>query len=171
MEDHSPRERYGSAAANCMRSAYADARVEALRRGDRKIGTEHLALAVLRDPMCAHALGRTVEDGRAALESLDQDALKAVGIEASACTAPPIIPTGSRERLPLTPTAKSALHNAAKAAGRRIVSGHILCALLSRERPDSAAELMAKLGVDTQAVRAQLGDLLDTAARSPVDLI
>ena len=47
-----------------------DANAEARRRGDRTVGTEHLALALLADPdsMTARALGVSVADARAAIE-------------------------------------------------------------------------------------------------------
>src|ERR1700679_1299175 len=100
---------------------YGDAREEARRRGDRKVGTEHLILGLLRDPVLARALGSDLQAARDVLDTLDHDALAAVGIGA-AFNAPPIAidepikgpsrPTLKavlRERLPMTPTAKKAL--------------------------------------------------------------
>jgi len=68
---------------------YIDAREEARRRGDRKVGTEHLILALLREPVLAQALGCDLQTARDALDAMDHDALAAVGIGA-AFNAPPI---------------------------------------------------------------------------------
>jgi hypothetical protein len=62
---------------------YIDAREEARRRGDRKVGTEHLILGLLREPLLAQALGCDLQTARDALDAIDQDALAAVGIGAS----------------------------------------------------------------------------------------
>src|SRR5882757_4838735 len=58
------------------------AREEANLRGDRRIGTDHLLLALLHDEAAppARALGVTLTDGRDALASLDREALASLGI-------------------------------------------------------------------------------------------
>jgi hypothetical protein len=58
-------------------STYIDAREEARRRGDRKVGTEHLLLGLLREPVLAQALGCDLQTARDALAALDHDALAA----------------------------------------------------------------------------------------------
>ena len=70
-------------------STYIDAREEARRRGDRKVGTEHLILGLLREPALAQALGCDLQTARDTLDAMDHDALAAVGIGA-AFNAPPI---------------------------------------------------------------------------------
>jgi ATP-dependent Clp protease ATP-binding subunit ClpA len=52
---------------------YRDATAEARRRGDRRVGTEHLALALLADPesVTARALGVSLTAARDALRALD----------------------------------------------------------------------------------------------------
>ena len=50
-------------------STYIDAREEARRGGDRKVGTEHLILGLLREPVLARALGCDLQTARDALEA------------------------------------------------------------------------------------------------------
>jgi hypothetical protein len=150
---------------------YIDAREEARRRGDRKVGTEHLILGLLREPVLAQALGCDLQTARDALDGMDHDALAAVGIGA-AFNAPPIPidepikrpprPTFKavlRDRLPLTPAAKTALEKSYKEIRRRHQTGpqQVLLTVLELEPPDPAAELIAALGVDRAAVRQRLG--------------
>jgi ATPases with chaperone activity, ATP-binding subunit len=107
-------------------STYIDAREEARRRGDRKVGTEHLILGLLREPVLAQALGCDLQTARDALDAMDHDALAAVGIGA-AFNAPPIpidepikrpsrptLKAVLRDRLPMTPAAKTALEKSYK---------------------------------------------------------
>ena len=56
---------------------------EARRRGDRRLGTDHLLLGLLHDEdsRAARALGVSLADARAASDALDVAALAAVGIE------------------------------------------------------------------------------------------
>ncbi len=53
---------------------------EARRRGDRRTGTDHVLLALLEDPSIEAVLGVSLQQARQALESLDQEALGAVGL-------------------------------------------------------------------------------------------
>ncbi len=151
-------------------STYIDAREEARRRGDRKVGTEHLILALLREPVLAQALGCDLQTARDALDAMDRDALAAVGIGAR-LNAPPIpidepIRPPSRpmikavlgERWPMTPAAKKALEETWKERRRgHIPTQRVLLTVLELEPPDPAAELIAALGVDRAAVRQRLG--------------
>lgn len=153
-------------------STYIDAREEARRRGDRKVGTEHLILGLLREPGVVQALGCDLQTARDALDAMDRDALAAVGLGA-AFTAPPIpidepirrssrptLKAVLRDRLPLTPAAKAALERAYKEIRRR---GHhdgpqqVLLTVLDLVPPDPAAQLIAALGVDRAAARQRLG--------------
>ena len=150
---------------------YIDAREEARRRGDRKVGTEHLILGLLWEPVLAKALGCDLQTARDALDAMDHDALAAVGIGA-AFTAPPIpidepikrpprptLKAVLQDRLPMTPAAKAALEKSYKEIRRGHHSGPqpVLLTVLELEPPDPAAELIAALGVDRAAARQRLG--------------
>ena len=152
-------------------STYIDAREEARRRGDRKVGTEHLILGLLREPVLAQALGCDLQTARAALDAMDHDALAAVGLGA-AFNAPPIpidepisrpsrpaLKAVLRDRLPMTPAAKRALEDSYKERrrGHDIRPQQVLLTVLELDPPDPAAELIAALGVDRAAARQRLG--------------
>ncbi len=152
-------------------STYVDAREEARRRGDRKVGTEHLILGLLREPALAQALGCDLRTARDALDAMDHDALAAVGIGA-VFNAPPIpidepikrpsrptLKEVLRDRLPMTPAAKRALEEAYKEVrrGHHDFPQQVLLTILELAPPDPAAELIAALGVDRAAVRQCLG--------------
>ncbi|WP_045878779.1 Clp protease N-terminal domain-containing protein [Pseudofrankia sp. DC12] len=81
--------RFGPGAREVIGSAVAEARL----RGDRRIGTEHLLLGVLRHPDtdAARALAVDLADARGALAALDREALAVLGIDVSPELA---IPTG-----------------------------------------------------------------------------
>jgi len=123
-------------------TTYIVAREEARRRGDRKVGTEHLLLALLSEPDLSGILDVTIEEARTAL-----DALRAV----------------LKGRLPMTPTAKRTLEASSKGTrrgrarpGTRYVAKNVLAALLELERPDPAAELLVGLGLEPAAIRERL---------------
>jgi Clp amino terminal domain, pathogenicity island component len=151
-------------------STYIAAREEARRRGDRKVGTEHLLLALLSEPELAGILDVTVEEARAALDALDLEAFAAIGLDAR-LDLPPLPSTPLAElprkptfravlkgRLPMTPTAKKALQASRTGPRRRptFAAEDVLAALLELGRPDPAAELLAGLGVDPAAIRERL---------------
>lgn len=151
-------------------STYIDAREEARRRGDRKVGTEHLILGLLRDPVRAQALGCDLQTARDALDAMDRDALAAVGIGA-AFNAPPIpidepikrssrstLKAVLRDHLPATPAAKTAMEESNKEIRRshQTFPQQLLLTVLELEPPDPAAELIAALGVDRAAARQRL---------------
>ncbi len=71
-------------------ATYYDARDEAIRRGDRTIGTEHLVLALLIDPgsPTARALGCDLDSARRALDALDSRALAAIGVQPGVTAGP-----------------------------------------------------------------------------------
>jgi len=124
-------------------ATYIAAREEARCRGDRRVGTEHLLLALLLEPDLASVLGEEpVPAPRTGLAR--RPTLKAV----------------LQGRLPLTPTAKKALEVSWKATRRgRLQLGetYLLASLLELERPDPAAELLAHLGIDQATARKRLG--------------
>jgi len=153
-------------------STYIDAREEARRRGDRKVGTEHLVLGLLSEPGLAQALGCDLQTAREALDAIDRDALAALGIGAT-FNAPPIpideqakrpakptLKAVLHDRLPMTPAAKRALEETYKEKrhGHYVRPQQALLTVLALEPPDPAAELMAALGVDRAAVRQRLGE-------------
>jgi ATP-dependent Clp protease ATP-binding subunit ClpA len=136
---------------------YREASAEANRRGDRRVSTEHIALAMLLDPdsETARALGISLESARAVLETLDREALTSVGI--NVINNPPVISGRVGERLRLTPAGRAVFTGLRReGAGERLGVKHVLLALLSRERPDPAAELFHAIGVDRTQVRNRL---------------
>ncbi|MGO9875850.1 MAG: Clp protease N-terminal domain-containing protein [Acidimicrobiia bacterium] len=148
-------------------TTYIAAREEARRRGETRVGTDHLVLGLLHDLEIVSVLGVTLTAARDAVGSLDRCALAAVGIAAD-LDAPllperelPNRPTAKavfKDRLPLTPAAKNALRTAARPMRRRqhITPQQLLLALLDRDALDPAATLLARLGVDVAAVRQRL---------------
>jgi ATP-dependent Clp protease ATP-binding subunit ClpA len=141
----------------------ASATEEARRRGDRRIGTDHLLLGLLHDEdsPAAKALGVSLADARAAWDALDVAALAAAGIQVGALGEGPPAPFG-RRLPPLTSGAravfKRAIDEARPARSGRIDTTHFLLALLLLQRPDPAAELLGALRVDPAAVRRRLAD-------------
>jgi hypothetical protein len=147
------------------------AREEAQGRGDRRIGTEHLLLGLMREPELAQALGADADAARETLAELDRDALAAVGID-PAIDAPavargddatrrqrPSVRELLQPRVRLTPAAANALRAASRGMrrGRKPDARRVLLALLELEPPDPANALLAALGVERGAVRAALG--------------
>jgi len=140
-----------------MGRVYIDATNEARRRGDRRVDTDHVALAMLCDPTTevAQALAVGLDTARATLRLLDLEALARLGIDASS-VEPPAEPR-STERLRLTPAARAVFTSLRSvAAGERIGRKHVLLALLARQHPDPAAELFDALRIDRNAVRQRL---------------
>jgi hypothetical protein len=135
-------------------ATYYDARNEAIRRGDRTIGTEHLVLALLTDPAspAAKALGRDLDSARLALDVLDSQALAAIGVPPGITAGP--VAVRATGRLRLTPAAKAVVTGIRDARKNREAGLEIvLNALLELPRPDPAAELLAALGVDGRTAR------------------
>jgi hypothetical protein len=154
-------------------STYLDAREEARLRGDRKVGTEHLAVALLMEPKIASAFGADPPAARAALHEMDRESLAALGLDVAleqaspapvsrerAPRRPSIKMLLNRDRLALTPAAKEVLRESSRdmrRPGRRHPGPeHVAVALLERRAPDPAAELFAVLGVDPAAARESL---------------
>lgn len=134
---------------------------EAHRRGDRRIGTEHLLLGLLQDPagVSARALGVDLEEARSAADGLDRAALAAVGVDLGDLGPAPLV-ARTRRRPPLTSGARAVLvrgvREARSAGARRIDSRRLLLAVLACERPDPAAELLVALGVDVVEARERV---------------
>jgi ATP-dependent Clp protease ATP-binding subunit ClpA len=147
----STKERFG------LGRIFQDATEEALRTGDRRVGTEHVLVALLMDgdSVAARALGTDVDQARDGLRELDRRALLVVGLNGP--------PPGSaltrrrRERLRLTPAAKELFKGTrAKTHGDRFGVRHILLLLLGLRSPDPAAELLDHLGIDREQARERL---------------
>jgi ATP-dependent Clp protease ATP-binding subunit ClpA len=136
---------------------------EACRRGDSRIGTEDLLLAILQDEdsVAPRVLGTDLQQARAALEQLDAEALHAVGVEIE--TLPPPVPTLSSRRPPLTSGARAALHRAVlrvrERDGRAAGTADLLFGLLTNRRPDAAARLLTASAVEQHAALARLEEL------------
>ena len=149
---------------------YLRAGEEARRRGDRRSGTDHLLLALFEDPSLEAVLGVSLQQARQALESLDREALGALGL-GSGIDAPalpmravPKKPTlrdiiMQKDRLRMTPAAKKVLEKASKPNRRRlyVTAQQVLAQILTLRPPDPAAVLLGALGVNTSEVRRRLG--------------
>ena len=147
---------------------YLRASEEARRRGDRRTGTDHLLLALLEDPSIEVALGVSLQQARQALESLDQEALSALGLGSG--TDAPALPMravpkkprirdiAQKDRLRMTPAAKKVLEEAVKPNRRKlqVTAQQVLAQILTLQPPDPAAVLLGALGVNTSEVRRRL---------------
>jgi ATP-dependent Clp protease ATP-binding subunit ClpA len=147
--------------ADARKIVLTSAAEEARRRGDRRLGTDHLLLGLLHDqdsPVAA-ALGIDLESARTALDALDRAALSAVGVNVDHLAQPPR-PVHARRLLPLTSGARAVIKRTVeethRTKSRRIETRQFLLALLERERPDPAAELFEALKVDRSQVRSRL---------------
>jgi hypothetical protein len=151
---------------------YLRAGEEARRRGDRRAGTDHLLLALLEDPAIEVVLGVSLQQARQTLESLDHEALDAMGL-GSGTDAPPLpmraVPTkptlrdiAQKDRLRMTPAAKTVLEKASKPNRRRlqITAQQVLAQILTLQPPDPAAVLLGALGVNTSDALRELGPAL-----------
>jgi hypothetical protein len=133
---------------------------EAGRRGDRRVGTDHLLFGVLHDAAVAESVGVGDSAARAFADDLDRVSLAAVGIDVG--TFGQLAPAVGAARLPFTSGAKVALKRtlaltvAEKA--RRIQARHLLLALLERNEPDPAAQIITGLQMDKQNTRIALLD-------------
>ena len=134
-----------------------DASAVARSRGDRRVGTDHLVVAVLTgaDRIAADALGSDRETAYQALCELDRQALAAVGI-AGVDVGP--APAVAGRRLPLTPGALAVFTGLGRLSrGERTGVKHVVLALLARRPPDPAAALLDALRIDRAGARQRLG--------------
>ena len=147
---------------------YMRASEEARRRGDRRTGTDHVLLGLLEDPSIEAVLGVSLQQSRQALESLDQEALGALGM-VFGTDAPPLpmraVPkkprlrdVAKKDRLRMTPAAKKVLEEAVKPMRRKtqVTAQQVLAQILTLQPPDPAAVLLGALGVNTPEVRRRL---------------
>jgi hypothetical protein len=122
-------------------------------------------------------LGVSLQQAREALESLDRQALGALGLGAGA-DAPPlpmravprkprITDVAKKDRFRMTPAAKKVLEQAYKPRGHRklqVTGPEVLAQILALQPPDPAAALLGALGVNTSDVLRELAPAL--AARA-----
>lgn len=149
---------------------YLRASEEARRRGDRRTGTDHILLTLFEDPSIEVVLGVSLEQARQALESLDREALGALGLGSGTDTDAPPLPTRALPKKPtiraviekdrprLTPAAKKVLQEAVKPNRRKtqVTAQQVLAQILTLQPPDPAAVLLSALGVNTSEVRRRL---------------
>jgi hypothetical protein len=148
---------------------YLRASEEARRRGDRRTGTDHLLLGLLEDPSIELVLGVSLQQARQALESLDQEALGALGM-GFGTDAPPLpmraVPKKptiravmKKDRFRMTPAAKKVLEAAVKPNRRKtqVTAQQVLAQILTLQPRDPAAVLLGALDVNTPEVRRRLG--------------
>ena len=147
---------------------YLQASEEARRRGDRRTGTDHLLLALLEDPSIEVVLGVSLQQARQAHESLDHEALAALGLGSG--TDAPALPmhvvpkkprfrdVARKDRFRMTPAAKKVLEHAVKPSRRKsqVTAQQVLAQILTLQPPDPAAVLLDALGVNTSEVRRRL---------------
>lgn len=149
---------------DARKAVLAAAAAEAWRRGDRRLGTDHLLLGLLRagDPVIIRAIGVSLDDARSAASDLDRAALAAVGVQAAGPAHAGGLPEppGSTRLPPLTSAARAVLKRAADKARTGPLPGlqqrHVLLAVLSLEPPDPAAQLLAALGVQPWEARNRM---------------
>jgi ATP-dependent Clp protease ATP-binding subunit ClpA len=157
--------------AQSTKAALEGAHNEAERRGDRRIGSDHLLIALLQDDATAQFVGVSADAARAAADELDRSALSAIGLTVGDGTYTPATytpaaytPAGrgpSRKSVTsITRGAKGVIEqsmaHAASVKARVVSSEHMLLALLDKKQPDPAAALLAALPVDHAALRARL---------------
>ena len=145
--------------ARAARTAVDAARHEAERRGDRRVGTDHLLIALLQDAAVAHVSGVDALAARQTADQLDREALAAIGITLAGWQPDHGAAAGRRVRF-MTAGARTVMgHALAVAAAEKapaITSRHMLLALLDQHEPDPATALLAALPLDQTALRLRL---------------
>ena len=152
---------------------------EAERRGDRRLGTEHLLLGAIASPnTVTTAVIDDLRSARQALDDSDAAALAAVGIGAEVVMPPASSvadqPTSRRpsrwprRHRPFTAGARQAIEGALREAVVRrhgsIGAEHVVLALCARDEPDPGVDVLATLGTSAADVRAELERRMATAA-------
>jgi ATP-dependent Clp protease ATP-binding subunit ClpA len=163
------------------RQAFVDAREEASRTGQTKIGSEHLLVGLLREPgPAAEALtaaglelgslrARLPRGAAEASPGLDADALASLGIDLDAVRRATdaafgpgaldgVCLAGDR-RLPFADDARQSLVGAVRQAQQlrqqTISSGHMLIGILDQDR-SGAVTVLSAAGTDIAALRADV---------------
>jgi ATP-dependent Clp protease ATP-binding subunit ClpA len=149
--------------AICLRASE-----EARRRGDRRIGTDHILLALFEDPSIEVVLGVNLQQVRQVLDTLDNEAMSALGLESDA-DAPPLVmhavpqkprfrDVAKKDRLRMAPTAKKVLEAAVKPNRRKtyVTAQQVLAQILTLQPPDPSAVLLGALGVNSSELLRRL---------------
>ena len=171
------------------RQAFLDARDEARRAGQDRVGSEHVLLGLLTEPGTAAdaltAAGLDTESLRAHLPrgsheapaGLDADGLAILGIDLDAVRratdaafgpgALDRVTVPGQRRLPLGDDVKAGLAQAVRQAQqlgqRQISSGHMLLCIIDQRR-NAALTVLTHAGIDIAALRADVLQRI-TAAR------
>lgn len=128
------------------------------RRGDRRLGTDHLLIAALGDREIAQAVGVDAREAEAAAEAADREALEEIGVDVSAYG--PLVSAIGTPRPRFTAGGKAvmkgSLEHAVAEHSRRLELRHLVLALLDRPETDPAASLLTRLGVDREHARSAL---------------
>ncbi|QIK63229.1 Clp protease [Leucobacter viscericola] len=141
------------------RAVVEDALYEAERRGDRRIASDHLLLALLQNDEIAGWVGTDAATAQAAADQLDRDALAAIGLSVGEVQLSGRAPIGKRAARMTTgakEVLKRTLVHATAEKSRTITPRHMLLAIIDRRDPDPAATLLAALPVDQTALRERL---------------
>jgi ATP-dependent Clp protease ATP-binding subunit ClpA len=150
--------------SRAARAAVVAAVDEAQRRGDARIGTEHLLLGLLHeaDSAAVRAIGVDLDNARRALQTMDVDALAAVGVEVDVHDLPALPSTTFSGHRSFTAAARDVLRRtlveAQRRRARQLAPTHLLLALLDCGPLDPATQLLIRLGVDAAVVRSRLSE-------------
>jgi hypothetical protein len=149
-------ERFTREARNIVTSAID----EAARRGDSRIGTEHVLISIAGAQSLA-GLFPTPDELRSQLGRLDEEALRSVGLDPGLLVVDHTPRPGAGKRhIPFTGAAKGLLKGALKEAlalgHRHIGAVHLALALTTADRPDRALATLESLGLSPEGVRASL---------------
>ena len=167
-------ERFGKEARAIVTTAVAQAE----KRGDSRVGTEHLLIAVagVRFPFQRTLLGPldvAPDEIRWQLERLDSESLAAVGVDPGLLdpalrALDSTAPARARRHRPFTHGAKAvlvgALRETIKRGGRQIGTEHVLLALLAVPAQDPVSRVFASLGADPLEIRTHIEDALRRAS-------
>jgi ATP-dependent Clp protease ATP-binding subunit ClpA len=131
---------------------------EADRRGDSRVGTDHL-LVVIAQARSLAGIFPSPDEIRAQIDRLDEEALRAVGLDPGLNDheRPSL---GRGKHIPFTGASREALKRALKEAvawgHRHIGVEHIALALVTGEPPDRALAIIDGLGLSADAIRTSL---------------
>jgi hypothetical protein len=149
-------ERFTREARNIVTSAIE----EAARRGDSRIGTEHLLISMAGAQSLA-GIFPSPDELRGQLDRLDDEALRSVGFDPGVLDVDHTArPRAGRRHIPFTGAAKDLLKGGLKEAialgHRHIGAVHLALALTTANRPDRALATLESLGLSPDGVRASL---------------
>ena len=135
---------------DCMEQALDEAK----RRGDTRLGTDHLLLGVLHDPRAIGLLGADLADARSAMDRLDVAALAAVGVDSDVTLTASGAAAGHVGRSVRSTCLRESVRDAKLRRVKTIGVDSVLRSLLGRPAPDPAQDLLAEMGIDADALRS-----------------